>query len=156
MINQLAKLTTEADGRYASDRELQFLTDYLQSVEVRVSAYAKIRDRSEEILEQTKTKLDIAKPKMFARGEKDLSSIWRRDVTIILRCTVAAMLVNDLDWLRDSLLLWHRTIVNANQTKHISQATYSMMPEVMKEFLTDEEIKLILPILQLNQTILSS
>ena len=86
------------------------------------------------------------------------------------------MLVNDLDWLRDSLLLWHRTIVNANKTEHISEATYGVMPQVVEEYhheilavqqtlllideescvTTDEEMKLILPVFQLNQSVLSS
>ena len=156
MLKQLTKLTIETDGRYASDKELEFIQDYLDSLELRVSTYEKIRDKSEEVLDQTKAKMEQKSPNLFARGKKDLGSIWRRDVAIVLRCSVAAMLVNDLDWLRDSLLLWHRTIVSANKTNHISDATYSMMPEVMKEFLTDEEIKLILPVLQLNQSILAS
>lgn len=156
MLNQLVRLTVEADGRFASDKELEFLKDYLQSVDRRISSYEKIRNESEQILDRTKAKLDIANPNMFIRGTKNLSSIWRRDVAIVLRCSVAAMLVNDLDWLRDSLLLWHRTIVNANKTQGISEATYKVMPEVMREYLTDEEIKLILPIMGLNQSILSS
>ena len=156
MLKQITKLTIEADGRYASDKELEFIQDYLDSVELRVSAYEKIRDKSEEILDKTKAKMEVKTPNLFARGKKDLGSIWRRDVAIVLRCSVAAMLVNDLDWIRDSLLLWHRTIVSANKTNHISDATYSLMPEVMKEYLTDEEIKLILPVLQLNQSILTS
>ena len=156
MLKQITKLTIEADGRYACDKELEFIQDYLDSVELRISAYEKIRDKSEEILDKTKAKMEVKTPNLFARGKRDLGSIWRRDVAIVLRCSVAAMLVNDLDWIRDSLLLWHRTIVSANKTNHISDATYSMMPEVMKEFLTDEEIKLILPVLQLNQSILTS
>ena len=155
MLNQLTRLSQEADGRYATDQELQFLQDYLSSVELRTNAYIKISDQSEPILDKVKAKLDAANSKLFARGSRDLSDIWRRDVAIVLRCSIAAMLLNDLDWLRDSFLLWHRTIVNANRTPHISKATYSVMPEVMKEYLNDEEIKLILPILQLNQSVLN-
>ena len=156
MLKQITKLTIEADGRYASDEELKFIKDYLDSVELRISTYEKIRDKSEEVLDKTKAKMEAKSPNLFIRGKKDLGAIWRRDVTIVLRCSVAAMLVNDLDWLRDSLLLWHRTIVTANKTNHISDATYSLMPEVMKEFLKDDEIELIMPVLQLNQSILSS
>ena len=156
MLKQLTKLIIETDGRYATDRELEFIKDYLNTVETRISAYEKIRDKSEQILDKTKAKMEQKNPKLLARGAKDLSSIWRRDVAIVLRCSAAAMSIDDLDWLRDSLLLWHRTIVNANQTQHISEATYSVMPQIMQEYLTDEEIELILPVLQLNQSILSS
>lgn len=155
MLNQLTRLSIEADGRYASDQEMQFLDNFFESVDLRVRCYEKIRDEEEKILDRTKAKMMTENSEIFARGSKDLSSIWRRDVMIILRCTGAAMLINDLDWLRDSILLWHRTIVNANKTQHISLATYNLMPEVLKECLTEEELGLILPILQLNQSILS-
>ncbi len=98
--------------------------------------------------------MDSQNPNLFKRGSRDLSSIWRRDVINVLRCSVAAMLIDDLDWLRDSLLLWHRTIVNANKTQHISQATYKVMPEIMRQYLTPEELELIMPILQLDRSIL--
>ena len=156
MLKQITKLTIEADGRYATDRELEFVEDYLSSADLRLSAYEKISEKSEEVLDKTKAMLDQKNPKLFTRETKDLSSIWRRDVAIVLRCSVAAMLINDLDWLRDSLLLWHRTIVNANKTEHISEATYGVMPQVVEEYLTDEEMKLILPVFQLNQSVLSS
>ncbi|MGD1918878.1 MAG: allophycocyanin [Pleurocapsa sp.] len=156
MLKQITKLTIEADGRYATDQELKFLKDYLDSVDLRISAYKKISEKSEQVLDLTKRKMDVKDSQLFVRGSKNLSSIWRRDVAIVLRCSVAAMLINDLDWLRDSLLLWHRTIVNANKTEHISEATYRVMPEVIKEYLTDEEMRLILPVLQLDQSILSS
>ena len=156
MLKQITKLTIEADGRYASDEELEFVQDYLDSVDLRINTYEKIRDKSEEVLDKTKASMEAKNPNIFVRGKKDLGAIWHRDVTIVLRCSVAAMLVNDLDWLRDSLLLWHRTIVTANKTNHISDATYSLMPEVMQEFLGNDEIELILPVLQLNQSILTS
>ena len=156
MLKQITKLIIEADGRYATDQELKFLRDYLDSVDIRISAYKKISEQSEEVLDLTKKKMDEEDSQLLIRGSNNLSTNWRRDVAIVLRCSVAAMLINDLDWLRDSLLLWHRTIVNANQTEHISEATYSAMPQVMQEYLTDEEIKLILPVLQLNQSILGS
>ena len=156
MLKQITQLTLKADGRYATEQELKFLRDYLESAETRITAYEKIRDRAEEVLDLTKAKMDTKNPTLFTRGSKDLSAIWRRDVAIVLRCSVAAMLVKDLDWLRDSLLLWHRTIVNANKTSHISQETYGVMAEIMADYLTDEEIELMLPVLQLNQSILSS
>ena len=155
MLKQLARLSLEADGRYATEQELQFLKNYLQSVDRRINVYEKIRDAEEEIIDRTKAKMDSQNPNLFKRGSRDLSSIWRRDVINVLRCSVAAMLIDDLDWLRDSLLLWHRTIVNANKTQNISQATYKVMPEIMRQYLTPEEVELIMPVLQLDQSILS-
>ena len=155
MLKQLSHLNIEADGRYATDQELQFLKNYLQSVDQRISAYEKIRDAEEEIIDQTKAQMDSQNPNLFNRDSRDLSSIWRRDVSIVLRYSAAAMLINDLDRLREGLLLWHRTIVNANKTLNISLATYDLLLESIKQHLTTEEAELITPVLQLDQSILS-
>ena len=155
MLKQLVRLNIEADGRYATDQELQFLEDYLQSVDKRISSYKKIRDAEKEIMEQTKAQLDSEHPNLFSRGSQDLSAIWQRDMDIVLRCSAAAMLLNDLDWLRESVLLWQRTIVNANKTRQISQLTYQVLLQIVKQFITEEEAELMMPALQLDQSILS-
>ena len=155
MLKQLSHLSVEADGRYATDQELQFLKNYLQSLDQRISAYEKIRDAEEDIMERTKAQIDSQNPNLFSRDSQDLSSVWRRDVGIILRCSAAAMLINDLDRLREGLLLWHRTIVNANKTLPISQITYYVIPEIIQQHLTAEEAELMMPVLQLDQSILS-
>ena len=155
MLKQLSHLSVEADGRYATDQELQFLKNYLQSVDQRISSYEKIRDAAEEIMDQAKAQIDSQKPNLFNRDSQDLSSIWRRDVDIILRCSAAAMLINDLDRLREGLLLWHRTIVNANKTLPISQITYDVIPEIIQQHLTAEEAELMMPVVQLDQSVLS-
>ena len=50
MLSQLARLTVEADGRYATSEELQFLKDYIESLDSRVSAYQKIQAAEAEVL----------------------------------------------------------------------------------------------------------
>jgi len=50
MFKQLTRLSIDADGRYASDSELQFLQDYLDSAELRMSAYEKVREQEEQII----------------------------------------------------------------------------------------------------------
>ncbi len=155
MLKQLINLNIEADGRYATDQELQFLKNFLQSLDERISAYEKIRDAEEEIMDQTKAQIDAQNPNLFNRDSQDLSSVWRRDVGIVLRYSAAAMLINDLDRLREGLLLWHRTIVNANKTLPISQITYDVIPEIIQQHLTAEEAELMMPVMQLDQSVLS-
>ena len=52
MLKELTNLTLEADARYATSSELEFSKTYLDSVEIRLSAYKKIRDSADEIIEQ--------------------------------------------------------------------------------------------------------
>ena len=51
MLNQLERLSVEAEGRFATPEELKLLKDYFPTVNLRMSAYQKIRDREDEIIE---------------------------------------------------------------------------------------------------------
>ena len=156
MLKQLARLSVEADGRYATEQELKFLKDYLQSVDRRVSAYEKIRDAEEKIIDGVEAKMRSVDPNLLSRGSDDITSICKRDRKQLLRCSAAAMLTDDLDRLRDGLLLWQRTIVHAFNDERPTQANYQVMPEIVKEYLTPEEAELLMPALQLDEAILSS
>ena len=103
MLTQLSKLSLDADGRYASDSELQFMENYLNSTELRISAYEKIRDNEEQIIEDWETERNNMKEPFFENGGEYVKSMSHRDITIILRCSATAMLINDLDKLRDGL-----------------------------------------------------
>ena len=210
MLKQLARLSVEADGRYATAEELQFLKDYLDSADQRLSAYEKIREIEEKLIEQVKAKMLSLDSNLFRKGSQDFTaeelrclkdylhsvdqgssadekmsqseakfieqlkaemqsldskafrngaqnviSIWKRDVKHTLRSSAAAMLINDLDRLREGFLLWHRTIVHVFQVEDIAQLTYQVMPEVIQQYLTPEEATLIMSALQLDQTLLS-
>ena len=155
MLKQLARLSLEADGRYATDQELQFLKNYLQSVDQRISSYEKIRDAEEEIMNQVETKMRSIDPKLFFRGSQDLTEVCKRDRKHTLRCSAAAMLINDLDRLREGFLLWQRTIMHAFKDERPTQVHYEVLPEIIRQYLTPKEAELIMPVLQLNQSILS-
>lgn len=154
MLSQLKRLSIEADGRYATDADLAFLKSYLQSVRQRISAYEKIRDAEEVIMDQAEAQLMSIDPKVFHKGSQDYSQTCRRDRKNTLRYTAAAMLFNDLDHLRDGLLLWLRTIVHAVKDKQASTLTWRWMPETLREHLTAEEADLMMPALHLNQALL--
>ena len=65
------------------------------------------------------------------------------------------MLFNDLDRLRDGLLLWQRTIVHAIKQEDASTLTWKAMPEILREHLTLEEADLMMPALHLDQALLN-
>lgn len=154
MLNQLARLSVEADGRYASSEELQFLKDYIESLDLRVSAYKKIQAAEAEIISQVEAQIQATNANLFRKGNRDVTSICKRDRIDILRYSAAALLSNDLDHLRESLLLWYQTIVRAFQNERASYVTYQVMQEVVQKYLTPQEVALFSPILGLNQIIL--
>lgn len=154
MLTQLAELTREADGRYAHPTELQFLQDYLASVEVRISAYQKIRNNAREIIENLEVKMRENNPELLRNGGKDVSKIWRRDSTNLLRYSAAALLFNEVEHLRDGMLLWHKTIAKSFKFERHGQATLELLQEVIPQFLTDAEAKLFCRILQMDSVLL--
>ncbi len=57
MLTQFSKLSLDTDGRYATDSELKFIEDYLDSVDIRISTYEKIKSYEEEILQEVDAKM---------------------------------------------------------------------------------------------------
>ena len=154
MFKQLTRLSIDADGRYATDDELKFLDDYLDTVETRISAYETIRENEEQIIYRLEAAKRGIKQDVFHMGDRDVSEICRRDMTNIFRCSATAILFNDLDRLREGLLIWYQTIVRAFKYDKYTNITYAVIQDTIKEFLKPEEVELMLPALKLNHTIL--
>jgi len=155
MLNQLEQLSLTAEGRYATAQELQPLKNYFPTVGVRLSAYQKIHDGETEIIEQLRIRMLEKQPTIFKLGSGDVTALYERDTKIVLRIASAAMLIDDLDRVRENILLWQRTITKAFQVKHIAAMAHSTMPEIIEQFLTPEEFTLIKPILMINQAVLA-
>ncbi len=158
MLKQLSSLMIEADGRYATERELQFLKDYLQSVDQRISTYEKVRDAADIIISEIEAEKNLRnqteQEKLFYMGSEDRSQTCLRDMKGILRCSAAAMLVDDLERMRQAVLLWYYTIVRAFSYQKDAEIMYRLLEKLVEKNLTEEEAELMKPILQLNYTIL--
>ena len=155
MLKQLARLSIEADGRYATTQELQFLKDYLESLELRVSAYQKIQAAEAEIVSKVEAQMRAINPNLFSKGSRDFTPTCNRDRVYVLRYSAAALLLNDIDRLREGLLLWYKTIIRTFKDEEAAGLTYQVMQEVVKEYLTPQEAALLQPMLVLNQMLLS-
>lgn len=156
MLRQLTNLSIEADGRYATASELNFLRNYLNSVELRISAYEKIRDREAEILEHWDAEKRNQKENLFHMGDYDMTKTCRRDQTNSLRYATTAMLLDELDRFREGALIWYQTIVKSFKYQAYAKINYLLIQDIIQFYLTAEEAKLIIPVLQLERTILSS
>lgn len=155
MLKQLARLSTETEGRYASSAELQFIKDYVKSVDTRISAYEKIQLVEVEIVSKVAELRSKAEPELFAKtSQVDGTSVCRRDFTNILRHSAAALLFDDRDRMPENFLLWYKTIVRTFSYDRAAGVTYQVVQEVVQEYLTPQESALFDPILQLNQVVL--
>lgn len=155
MLKPLARLSVETDGRYATDAELQFLEDYFVTLEKRITTYEKVRAAENKIIEKVEQQKREIDPGLFKLNGRDITEVCRRDMIDLLRCTAATMLLNDLDYLRDNMLIWYRTIVRAYQYDRHDEVIYKLLEKNTKAYLTPEEAKLISPALQLDHTLMS-
>jgi Phycobilisome protein len=153
MLTQLSQLVLESDGRYATSEELQFLKDYLKTTEQRVQAYKAVRDSEAFLIEDLQDKVRAGGGNLY-KGTKDVSNMFRRDQKNVLRVAAASMLFDDLDFLREGLLLWHRTILKAFSVEQPSTVACQVWPEVMNKYLSPDEYKLMSPAVGLIRAIL--
>jgi hypothetical protein len=154
MLTQLKKLSIEADGRYASARELKFCDEYFQSLSSRLSAYQILKECAEEIIDKTEAKMRNKDSKIFINSAGDFTKTWRKDIQQLIRYAAAALLFNDSDRLNEGLLIWHATIAKSYKFDRTCKTTFQVMPEVIKDYLSPEEFALISPLLSLNGVVL--
>ncbi|AFZ37116.1 phycobilisome protein [Stanieria cyanosphaera PCC 7437] len=155
MLTQLTRLSLEVDGRYATDQELQFLEEYLDSVDLRIRTYEKIRDHEAEIIPEVEAKMRALNQnnQLFVMGDYEIE-ICRRDRKNAICYSCTAMLMDDLDRLREGTLIWFQTIVRAIGWKRYVQNHYPTIQEVIKNYLTPEEAELIMVVFQVEHNIL--
>jgi len=149
MLKQFADLTVEADGRYAEDFELKFLEDYLETKDLRMSAYIKIRDSAKDIVEAVRVGKQKRNPEF-----DDYYATCKRDLVDLLRYSAAALLFDDMERLRTNMLLWFQTISMAYKFEDDNVDTYDLLLKAIPDFLTPEEAKLAIPIFELNCAVL--
>jgi hypothetical protein len=149
MLRQLADLTLEADARYAEDYELEFLEDYLDSLEIRIGAYTKITTLVDEIVEQVR----LVKQQRHDDFE-DFYPTCKRDLVSLIRYSAAALLFDDLERLRTNMLIWFQSIARSFNFEEDNNDTYSILLEVVPQFFSSEELEFVIPVFELNRTVL--
>ena len=157
MLTQFSKLSLDTDGRYATDSELQFINDYLESVDMRIQTYEKMKENEEAILQEVDAKMhELNKDNCLYKMDEHGKEICRRDRKNAIKYSSTAILINDLDRLRGGLLVWLQTIVRAVGYERFVRSHYPIIQEVIQQYLTPEEARYILPALQLDCTILGA
>lgn len=159
MLKELSQLTIDADGRYATSQELKFIRDYISSAQHRVKIYQTIREFRQTIAIETEQQILSVDEDIFVSDGKDCKTVFHRDQSISLRYTAATVLSGDLERLKQSLLLWTRTIIAAAKPvkcKNLTEMVYKIKAKVILSKLAAEEHQYIKPILALNRSILGS
>jgi hypothetical protein len=154
MLSQVEKLARQADCRYATDEELQFLLDYVGSYPLRLQTYEKLRSLESTLVQQTYTRISATQSWVFNTGGEDMTAKWKMDTVRVLRYSALALLLNDNETHQERFLLWFQTIMKAFNAQRNCEATYEAMQQVVREHLTSTEASLFCPILENNRRIL--
>ncbi|AFZ30787.1 hypothetical protein Glo7428_2271 [Gloeocapsa sp. PCC 7428] len=118
MLTQLSCLSVAADGRYATAEELQFIKNYFQSFDVRLSAYEKMTKAESEIRDCVEAKMRDIEPSLFQNTSGDFTSTWRKDIIQLLTYATATFRTRI-----ESLIIATQTLLVINQTGIMQQVT---------------------------------
>ena len=154
MLSQCENLSQSTEGRYATDAELDFFLSYAESYPKRLSLYQKLQTIDSAIVNAVHERLMADHPQLLQSKKRNISTKWKRDTLRTLRLSAIAILLDDPATLQDRYLLWFQTVMGAYKAQKSCDMTYSIMQEVIQDFLEPDEINLLIPILELNRTAL--
>ena len=129
MFVELERFSVEADARYASDDELDFINIYIQSFNIRRQTYLKLQALESEIIGQVYTKLRSLDPSLLKNGSEDISDKWKRDTLRVMRYVALTVLIDDPEYLKSQFLIWFQTIMQA--FKPLTLRLVAMSPMIL-------------------------
>jgi Phycobilisome protein len=113
MTTRLRKLATAADGRYFTADERRQIKDYTDYLHHRLDAADAVEQKEEAVLRSVIEEMQKKYPN-FAKYHDQGWARQFRDLQLVLRCVVHAMILDDLGQLDDRILFWMRTMFAAN------------------------------------------
>ncbi len=154
MLTRLRNLSLEADGRYATDAELQLMDTYLQSFDLRLQTYLQLQALEVTIIREVETRLKSMDPQLYMRGNEDYAGKWKADTVRMYRLSALTMLIDDPERLKERVLFWFQTLMRAFRAQRSCDVTYQLLQESVRKHLSPAEAELICPILEMNRVML--
>ena len=151
MLSRTQELLRTTEGRYATDAELQFLEDYAKSFPKRLKAYQVLRKQERSLIQAAYKQLRSRHPELFPAGDKEALKKWQRDTLWVIRFSALAMLMDDVDALRDRLMLWFQTIMRAFGVHKTCYLTYSTLKTLAPQLMGAEDGALLAEVLEFHR-----
>ncbi len=152
MNTTLTKQVLQADGRYFNDLELQTLELYEQTFSLRLQTYNLLSQQADSLILQTlRRMLVIDRAAIQAHGET-----CKRDMSYVLRSVALAILKDDEEGYKQTLILWMQNIMAALNKESQSSRAYRLMQEVVRETMPSESAGLVNHYLELFITALTA
>ena len=156
MLSQCENLVRETECRCATDTELVFLLKYQQSYPQRLELYQKVEQQEDAIVKAVHEKMRKNYPQFLRSGQRDISLKWKADLKRVLRYCATAMLLDDLESLREKFLLWFQTVMWSFNAQRSCDITYGLVQQVLPQLFSSEEVELLVPPLQLARMVLAT
>lgn len=154
MLSQFNTLSAKIDGRYATDTEIQFIADYAASYALRKQVYLKLQTLESKLVSAVFERIRASNPKLLERGDENLANKWRQDTIRVLRYSAIAVLLDDPELHQERFLFWFQTVMRAFGTQKSCDVTYTIMQDVIEQYLEPSEFQLVQPIIELNRAAL--
>ena len=149
MITLLENLIEKSDGSYCQPQDLDVVEQSLQSWGDRRHAYQQIQALESTIIEKTLNRFK-EQHEILARSASDaLLKKCPNDLSLVLRNSAMAMLLEDEELLKDRFLFWMQNIMRALRNQKFNAHIYQLLQDVIVEELSEKDAALILPYLKI-------
>lgn len=155
MNNKILQIFFNASNRYLQDEEKKMFLGYANSVAKRLQVAEEVEEKESQAIDSCIEELKKKYPSL----SNHYDSAWEkafRDIQLVLRSDVHAMLQDDILYVEQKTLIWLRTILASfDMTPQLLRDTYTFLLEKMRESLTPESFQMMLPYLEKNIEVLS-
>jgi hypothetical protein len=149
------RLSTQAEGRYLNREEQQKLLGFANALPQRFKASAAIEQKEDAIVRAVVDELKQRYPNFPKYHDQGWAKCYR-DVQLVLRYNVQAMIFDDMKLLEDKLLFWLRTILAAsNFTPQLVRDTYTLLRDNCRSQVPGDAFSLLEAYLQRNIDVIS-
>lgn len=119
------------------------LSRYATSLPARLSAAQEVASLEDQVLKRT---VEAAQQKYpnYAKKHEQAWTKGYRDMQLVLRCVVAGMMLDDLDYAAEKVLVWHRSVnASFNMTPGFIRDCYSLLKENLAVTLSPEVYRML-------------
>lgn len=151
-MNQiLEQLFKEPEKKALTPQELSLLSKFVSSLPERIKLYRQLREQETKLMQKVVDQLpsDLTQDSTSALEQSVKQSI------LMLRYAAMGMLVDDQQLAKNRLEGWLPTMAETYQTQAIDQALYQQLLSQLKSILSNKQMMLLQPGLELAQKLIA-
>ncbi|MEX0268135.1 hypothetical protein AB3R30_03245 [Leptolyngbyaceae cyanobacterium UHCC 1019] len=150
MHSQLEAIFDDAESRYLKSDELHLLSQYVESLPIRLNAYRNLRDRELEIMQPVADQLQTQLPnEKIENLERALKT-----AMLTLRYCAMGLLLNDQSFAQDRLISWLGGTMRLYNIQSINTVLHPLVQQHLSQVLSPQEMDLLAPYLTLAETLI--